>query len=292
MAQEEKDKMRAVYFVPILFILAFAWGFGMLLFQSSVDIAPPPYLQEEPGTDTRVLTTATPWINVLVIIAIVGTGGTVFTLLVVKYKKLARYVLAAFIGLFSFAVSAFYLDLVFIEFLYQYSFLKEWMFLWALPIPWVVLTSYTVLRKYNSFTALVVLTSLGAGAGANFVGAMPFWTFVVLLPAVSIFDIVMVSRGYLKYLARTVDEEPSLLNGFLVRYGGRTIGLGDIFFYSTLVAFALLHFGIYPAVWASCGILIGWYILMLLIVKKKGTWAGLPAPLLLGGGLLFLGTLF
>jgi len=293
MAQKKKDRMRVVaHFLPLPLTLAFAWGFGSFLSGAIIENLPQvPYIRDETqNPDTVPLTSPAPWLNTLTIIAIIATSSLIFTLLMRKYKKAFRFLVPILIASAGFSIALFYLDILFIETLYRFAFVKEWMVLWILPPLAGILTLYVILRKHATLLALVVLTAVASGGGASFVTRVPFWTFLVLLPAFSLFDIVMVSAGYLRIWGKTIDKEPSLLHGLIMEYGGKIIGLGDVFFYSALVAFALLRFGVSPALWASGGLAMG-YILMMFVVRRGGTWPGLPAPIFLGLGLMFASVL-
>lgn len=303
-------------------ILAFAWGFGFVLSISSIDSDEPSYIREEPGAlkklteptgadptkakgakelspreklvlDSKTLTTLIPYTNSILIVAPAAAFVAVLMFLARKHKRILKYFLVAFLGLMSFRVSFLYFGLVPAEFLYHYSFFEERALIatWGMPMVLAALMFYLVLIK-QELISLAALTFLGAGVGGSLANMIPFWTLMVLFFALSVLDVIMVSKGHLKHLAEDLEREP-LLKVFMAIYRGMGTGLGDIVLYSALVAFALLNFGVSHALIATCGILIGWSINIVFLIKRGGgVLAGLPAPILLGLGPLFLSTFF
>jgi len=79
--------------------------------------------------------------------------------------------------------------------------------------------------------------------------------------------------------------------GAVVTYDKLTIGMGDLVFYSMLVATVRINLGVLPYIAALLGIFTGAYG-SLKILEKKELFPGLPLSILLGLTLsLFVATL-
>ena len=108
--------------------------------------------------------------------------------------------------------------------------------------------------------------------------SLPFWTTIILLISISIFDIYAVKFGYLKNLNKL---NISQLRGFIIQFRGLGLGLGDVFFYSLIIYFAFSNFGFISGISATFGLIIG-FIFTLLILNKHHLVPALPSSLFCG----------
>ncbi len=145
-----------------------------------------------------------------------------------------------------------------------------------------------VLLRAGELASLVASTYVGAGVGVMLGASLPFWTTIVLLVAISCFDVLAVRRGHLK---RIGDINPTELKGLMVEFRGMGLGLGDVFFYSLLIHFSLANFGLISGIAASIGIFAG-FSLTLQLLKKNSLVPALPQPLLIGMALVLVTNVF
>lgn len=121
---------------------------------------------------------------------------------------------------------------------------------------------------------------LTIGSGITFVLVLPFYSLIALPIIYSIWDIVAVFKGPMLKVATGLPSKMKPL--FMVRFGARVIGYGDLMFYALMVALGLT-FGIAAAASASSGIFLGVYVTSaLLSTGEHKALPGLPLPILLG----------
>jgi len=163
-----------------------------------------------------------------------------------------------------------------------------------------VLTVVVCLVDVPAFLEASVSLLFGAGAGALFGGVLPLWSVSAISLALSFYDIYAVFYGPLKKLVelesrkspRTGNDErvekAFLLKGVSVPFLNYRLGLGDVVFYSMLVARAYLYEPVasLPRAFAvALGILVGLYATLKLL-EKRVAMPALPIPMFIGNALL------
>lgn len=208
------------------------------------------------------------------------TVGTTFGLgAVLVRKKLTRerwaFTLAVILGILEFflALEVFwYLPLTYI---------------FALVIVTFGLFFYSLIQakginNKHRLARLPFIVLFTTGAGITFVLALPLYALIALPIGYSIWDIIAVlhPRGpMLKVASNLPDKMAPLL---MIRLGQRTVGLGDLMFYSLMTALGL-EFGINAGAFCVGGIVAGvYYTLFLLQEGKYKGLPGLPLPMLCG----------
>ncbi|MEM4495382.1 MAG: presenilin family intramembrane aspartyl protease [Candidatus Caldarchaeum sp.] len=261
--------------LPVLTTLVFAMVFQSLL--SGVMLPQPPLapLQEE-DEDVAVLGSPTPYLNSLIVIAVIFLGSLAM-LWLIRYRRALAVIVSAV--LFATAASVTFL------FLFISTSLGEDVLLGvSVMVGGLVLAGVFSRREvFNVLAAAYVASASGVIFGIS----LPFWTSLVLLGAVAVYDVVAVFRGHLKRLGNMDMGE---LRGLVVTVEGLSIGLGDLFFYSVAQSFAASNLGWMSGMAASAGLIAG-YLLTIKLAETRPVFPGLPLTLLVAMVCAFLITL-
>jgi hypothetical protein len=234
----------------------------------------PVVVVEEPPQATPM--SPAPYLNTVVFLGTISAVGFVFFILFRRYPRIASII----------AIAAFWL-VAFLTLLMRILALGV---LRATEIPLIDITAPALgatllayLVRRSSGAAALVAASVTAAAGGTIIGYMiPQLTLLVLVASLSVFDLVMVKRGYLSTLSH--EEYRSRIHyirGLVVEVGGINIGLGDLLFYSITISSTFFQMGAIPAIFSNIGIASGYY-LTLQLLKRWDTVPGLTIPLLLG----------
>jgi hypothetical protein len=234
----------------------------------------PVVVVEEPPQATPM--SPAPYLNTVVFLGTISAVGFVFFILFRRYPRIASII----------AIAAFWL----VAFLTLLMHILALGVLRATEIPLIDITATALgatllayLVRRSSGAAALVAASVTAAAGGTIIGYMiPQLTLLVLVASLSVFDLVMVKRGYLSTLSH--EEYRSRIHyirGLVVEVGGINIGLGDLLFYSITISSTFFQMGAIPAIFSNIGIASGYY-LTLQLLKKWDTVPGLTIPLLLG----------
>ncbi len=251
--------------IPVLLTLAMAWFFqnavmGIRLPQPLIIPIP-----EEGGQDASQLLTPTPYLNSLTVVAAMFLGSVVIITLL-RYKRVVRYIILTIFFTTSIAATTFYL-----------------LILTDLEIETILVLSTMVasltvaaISTRSEVAGILAASYLSSSSGVIIGRSIPFWTSLVLLMAISIYDLLAVFKGHLKTFGQFDIEA---IKGLVVEFRGVSIGFGDLFFYTVLYSFVASNFGAIPSVAALVGLLTG-YILTLRLAKKKTIFPGLPITIL------------
>ncbi|MDH5703457.1 MAG: hypothetical protein OEY99_04520 [Aigarchaeota archaeon] len=286
--ERTKREITAAHVFPVLLTVAVAWVYTLIVVSSQIYLPPPALtpIEEPPSTTPQEgLTNPAPYLNMMIFIGYVAVGGVIVYVLTSRFPKSIKYLAAALFGLSGFAI------------LYLYGFMLMDLFhvnvvqsidqlLLAVSL---LMAGLLVLMLWSKRGVLRVISAsiVGAGAGVYLGASMPLWTTLVIIVGISLYDIVAVYKGPLGRLAQL---DLITLRGLVVDFMDVFLGLGDIVFYSMLIAFSYWHLTLLAGLAATAGILVGFGI-TLLAVKKGGPAPGLPASLIIGLGLALLTTL-
>ncbi|MCS7109955.1 MAG: presenilin family intramembrane aspartyl protease [Candidatus Caldarchaeum sp.] len=257
--------LRTLHLVyPVLATLAMA-----VVFQSVVEGVmlpqPPVTPLEESGGGITELVSPTPYLNTLTVLAVVFAGSMLMIALM-RYRRVLRFFVMAVLFMTSFAVTFFYVLLTFDVDLNVVSLLSG---LLGLA---VVLGVFSSKEYVNVVASAYVASSCGVVFGSS----MPFWTSLVLLVAIAVYDFVAVFKGHLKMLGK-IDMND--VKGLVVNFQGLSIGLGDLFFYTVLFSFVTTNFGWLPGMASLAGLVAG-YLLTLRLAEKRPVFPGLPITIM------------
>ncbi len=262
--------------LPPLILSPIVWIFttNMSLSLIEVPATAPVVVVEEPPQATPM--SPVPYLNTVVFLGTIAAVGFVFFMLFRRYPRIASII----------AIAAFWL-VAFLTLLMHMLALGVFRNTEIPPInvtlPALGATLLAYLVRRSSGAAALAAASVTAAAGGTIIGYMiPQLTLLVLVASLSVFDLVMVKRGYLSTLSH--EEYRSrihYLRGLIVEVGGINIGLGDLLFYSITISSTFYQMGAIPAILSNIGIASGYY-LTLQLLKRWDTVPGLTIPLLLG----------
>jgi presenilin-like A22 family membrane protease len=269
-ALAEKYSVQVVYLVPVLASLLFGLACAYLLLSQPVSL-----VQVAPFSEN---TASAPFGNAFYFVIIVALSATVFYILL---KRKSRRLITGLIAL-ALTAASLLLSLVYLSALFAYLPSLDF-----LVIPFSVLITVIfdlAIFRLGSKARNLVVVLLGGGLGVFFSASIPFYSAVLILVFLAVYDVFAVYYGPVGKIA---DSGLDQLQGLSYSFKDVQMGLGDLVFYSMLVGTMLFNFGLLSYIVSLVGILAGSFITFLLL-EKRGMFPGLPFPILLGlvGGFL------
>jgi len=266
----EKFDAQLVYLVPILASLLFGLGCAYLLLTQPVALVPVTPFSGE--------TTSGLFGNAFYFVILVAIGATVFYFLL-KYKsrKLITALIAVALTTASLLLSAIYLSAIF-------AYMPSLQFL-LLPLIILITVIFDLaIFRFGSKARNAAVVLLGGGLGVFFGASIPFWSALLILVFLAVYDVFAVYYGPVGKIAESGLEQ---LQGLSYSFKDIQMGLGDLVFYSMLSGSMLFNFGILSYIISLIGVLSGSYLTFIML-EKRGIFPGLPFPILLGivGGVL------
>lgn len=262
------------------------WTFILLMSFINVQLpsSPPLVIIEEPTTGAA--TSPSPYVNTLVILVIIAVGGATFVAVLMYAPRIASYISVIIFGLVTFLSITLYMLLL----SYRLGLRMEPGLL-ILGLSIAILLTWLIRKGKGIFP--ILSASITAGAGGVLMGMMlPPMTAILLLLAISLFDLLMVKKGYLSVLGKEeMKDKIMMIRGMIVTYDQLTVGLGDLVFYSILVSNMYFQYGTWPAILSNAGVIIGFNV-TLIYLKHSGTAPGLTIPIVLGLLLALIGQFF
>jgi len=262
-------------YVPVLITLCLTWFFSYIVLTLNVKPDRPfitPLEEPEPTTPpSEALVNPAPYLNTLIIILVITLAGVILLYIARRMPRIFRSLIAALIWTVSFGISMLYLFLGMI--LYNIS-ISEALFIYSIILASII-TYFTV--KGGEIKSSIASSYIASGAGSILGVSIPYWTFLILIIGISIYDIVAVFKGHLSSITKS---DAPLLRGLVVEVGDIALGLGDLFFYSLTISAILFNYGIASALASTTSIIIG-YTIVIYTLNKRRQLPGLPIPLLL-----------
>ncbi|MEM2495298.1 MAG: presenilin family intramembrane aspartyl protease [Nitrososphaerota archaeon] len=262
-------------YIPILSTIFLTWLFASMIIY--VDIRPgqppiTPFQEPEPSTPPgQALLNPAPYLNTILFISVLTISSIVILYLVRKKTNIFRKLIITLLLMISFGVFAYYILIASI--IFQIPFTTYQLLLSAIL---AILVTYFIIRGRELGTTLSSAI-IASGAGGVLGASIPYWTFIILVVAISVYDIVAVFRGHLSTITKI---DAPMLKGLLIEIGDLAIGFGDLFFYSLTITSIIINNGTVPAIASTLSILAGYTITLYLLSKRKRL-PGLPIPLLL-----------
>ena len=266
----EKFSVQVVYLVPVLASLLFGLACAYLLLSQPVSL-----VQVAPFSENNA---SAPFGNAVYFVIIVALSATVFYILL---KRKSRRLITGLIAL-ALTAASLLLSLVYLSALFAYAPSLDFLVL-PLSVLITVIFDLAIFRLGSKACNLVVVL-LGGGLGVFFSASIPFYSAVLILVFLAVYDVFAVYYGPVGKIA---DSGLDQLQGLSYSFKDVQMGLGDLVFYSMLVGTMLFNFGLLSYIVSLVGILAGSFITFLLL-EKRGMFPGLPFPILLGlvGGFL------
>ncbi|MCS7146217.1 MAG: hypothetical protein RMJ28_02160 [Nitrososphaerota archaeon] len=270
-----RTKIPGLETLPPIFLTIALWLFILNLSESYVEIQPvaPVVVVEEPVESPA--TSPAPYLNTLTFISIIAVAGFTVFLVFRKYPNIISL----------FAIGAFWL-VTFLTLLIHIGYVGQ--LVSTVPVNLIILivlaasVLITFLVRKTSGVFALIAACVTAAAGGTIIGYMiPLFTFIALISSLTVFDLVMVKKGYLSLLSRDqYRERIHQLKGLVVEVGDINLGLGDLLFYTITVTTTFFRLGLYPAIAANLAIMAG-YFLTLQLLRRWSTVPGLTIPLAL-----------
>jgi len=278
MSEEDTRKLRITpktYF-PVTLSIILTW-ISVLLTGYAGIIFPRPIITpvEEPSPTAppaQALSNPAPYLNTLIVIGLIALSSIIILYIASKKPpRILKFLIACLAWLVSFSITTLYL-------LNLSLILNPWIFNLWIPLASITATIITYLIfRGGEFPASFAASYIASGAGGVIGMSIPYWTFLILIVAISIYDILAVYKGHLSHLTK---QDAPILRGLAVEIGDLVIGLGDLFFYSLTISAVIWNYGITYGIIASIMILIG-YTIILFTLRKAKHLPGLPIPLTL-----------
>jgi presenilin-like A22 family membrane protease len=266
----EKFSVQVIYLVPVLASLLFGLVCAYLLLSQPVSL-----VQVAPFLENNA---SAPFGNAVYFVIIVALSATVFYILL---KRKSRRLINGLIAL-ALTAASLLLSLVYLSALFAYAPSLDFLVI-PLSVLITVIFDLAIFRLGSKAGNLVVVL-LGGGLGVFFSASIPFYSAVLILVFLAVYDVFAVYYGPVGKIA---DSGLDQLQGLSYSFKDVQMGLGDLVFYSMLVGTMLFNFGLLSYIVTLIGILAGSFITFLLLEKRR-MFPGLPFPIMLGlvGGFL------
>lgn len=277
-------KISLIHLAPLVATCLFTYVCTYILkFSEISEIIEMPFMREETYYAT--------FYNTILLLSLIVLGSLMLYFLIkLKKIKVLEAIIKVLVMLAIYSVVTIYTASTCVLFGLEYMDLLVFN---GITLAFTVIFSYSVLfSKKNSVTVFSTLL-LGTSIGALFGVTLPSWTVLAAAIAVALWDIYAVFKGPLRALideiksSEKVPEKPyefNFLRGIALSFKGLLIGLGDIVFYSMLMALSLSspNFSIIRYILVSSSIVAGAYITLKALEKGRRALPGLPLPMLLG----------
>lgn len=266
----EKFSAQLVYLVPVLASLLFGLACAYLLIAQ-----PLPLVEVTPFHEG---TPSAPLGNAFYFVILIGLSATIFYILL---KRKSQKIIFALIAV-ALTTASLLLSIVYLSTIFAYA--PDLDFL-VLPLSILVTAIFDLaIFKLGSKARNAAVVLLGGGLGVFFSAVIPFFSAVLILAFLAVYDIFAVYYGPVGKIAHSGLDQ---LQGLSFSFKDIQMGLGDLVFYAMLTGSILLNYSLLPYFVSLIGILAGSF-LTLLMLEKKGIFPGLPFPILFGlaGGIL------
>jgi presenilin-like A22 family membrane protease len=262
-------------YVPVLLTVCLTWFFSYIVLSLNVKLDRPfitPLEEPEPtAPPSEALVNPAPYLNTLVVILVITVAGVVLLYMARRMPRVFKSLITSLIWIVSFGISMLYL---FLGMILINTYISETLFIYSAILASVI-TYFTV--KGGELKSSIASSYIASGAGSILGVSIPYWTFLILIIGISIYDIIAVFKGHLSSISKS---DAPLLRGLVVEIGDVALGLGDLFFYSLTISAILFNYSITPAITASTSIIIG-YMIIIYTLNKRKQLPGLPIPLFL-----------
>jgi len=278
MGEEDARRLRITpkTYLPVALSIIMTWICVLLTGRAGI-IFPRPIITpvEEPSPTAppaQALSNPAPYLNTLIVIGLIAVSSIIILYIASRKPRILRILVACLAWLVSFSITTLHL-------LNLSLTLNPWIFNLWIPLASATATiiTYLLIFRGGEISMSFAASYIASGAGGVIGMSIPYWTFLILVAAISIYDILAVYKGHLSHLTK---QDAPILRGLAVEVGDLVIGLGDLFFYSLTISAIIWNYGVIYGIIASTMILIG-YTTILFTLRKAKHLPGLPIPLTL-----------
>ena len=154
---------------------------------------------------------------------------------------------------------------------------------------------YLIYGVENEVVPMLLTIFYTSSVGVVFAILLPFQSIILIAVVMAAYDVYSVFKGPLKKLVDTLSpgnipvgsNGRNILRGAVATFKGLSIGAGDIIFYSMYTTLALDKGGIMASIGVILAIILGVYITLKMLEKRKAMPA-LPIPIALATPLIIL----
>ncbi len=262
------------------------WTFILLMSFINIQLPPTPPLVVINEPPSGAENSPSPYVNTFTVLLLITVGGVIFITILIYVPKIAAYISIIIFWLITF------LSLTLYGLLVSYRIGLEIGTEIVITSLFIAILLTWLIRKGRGILPLIS-ASITSAAGGVLIGSMlPPVTALILLISISLFDLLMVKKGYLSIFGKEeLKDKIMLIKGMIVNYDQLTLGLGDLVFYSILISNMYFQYGFLLALLSNIGITIG-FALTLILLKRSGIAPGLTIPLFLGLCLALIGRIF
>ena len=247
---------------------------------------------------TRIETEAVPFpekemgiiaasLNVIMFLLLSIIGSVVLYLLFKKLKVTLLKILFAITFFFSSTISILVINLNLFSLLSTYIEIESLAIIVAILLFYLIppligaaiAAAMTVIKRTNVKN---IITLLYCSLTGTLLGAiLPILTFILLVLALSLYDIYNVRYGKLKDIIEIREKRREEMESVAIAYTGRylEIGIGDLILYNALITKFLLLFEISGLICALIGVYVG-VLVTFLLLRKSRIIPGLPIPIM------------
>jgi presenilin-like A22 family membrane protease len=220
-----------------------------------------------------------PFGNAFYFVILIAASATMFYILL---KRKSRRLISILIT-FALTAASLLLSMIYLSAILAYAPSLEFL---LIPLS-ITVTAIFVLAVFrlSSKARNTAVICLGGALGVFFGAFIPFFSAVLILAFLAVYDVFAVYYGPVGKIAHSGLDQ---LQGLSYSFKKVQMGLGDLVFYSMLSGSMLFNFNsLLPCLFSIVGILAG-SLVTLVMLEKKGIFPGLPFPILLGlaGGIL------
>ncbi|GBC69483.1 hypothetical protein HRbin01_01182 [archaeon HR01] len=260
--------------VPVVLSLAITWFLTYIISGGPPPPAPAITPIPEPAGDSgQALYAPAPYLNTLIVLTTLVAGGVIMVYLLHHHRALKVFA-ASLTAAASFSVTSYFLLL---------ASPLDGLFVFTISGLAALAVLYSIFKR-GGVPSVLASAYVGASAGSVMGISIPYWTAIIVLIGVSAYDIVAVSIGPLKVLG---SDKVGRIPGLMVDFGGISLGMGDLFFYSVAQSFSIYHWGPQAGLMSTTGLVIG-FLTTVYLAGKRRIIAGLPLPLTLSLALGYL----
>ena len=278
MGEEDARRLRItpkIYF-PVTLSIIMTWVSVLLTGRAGI-IFPRPIITpvEEPSPTAppaQALSNPAPYLNTLIVIGLIAVSSVIILYIASRKPRILRILLACLAWLVSFSITT--LHLLNLSLTLDPRIFNLWI---PLASATATIITYLLIFRGGEVSTSFAASYIASGAGGVIGMSIPYWTFLILVAAISIYDIFAVYKGHLSHLTK---QDAPILRGLAVEVGDLVIGLGDLFFYSLTISAIIWNYGVIHGIMASIMILIG-YTIVLMLLRRSKILPGLPIPLIL-----------
>ncbi len=224
---EIKEKITEIYLLPNILNVSAALIYTFLIINSGIEISYLTIFNEAPkhAKPSEALLNPNPYLNAIMFVTLLFFGLLLNYFLIKRnFKKLLKFLSLISFCILIFLITYFYLFIINMMMNIFILSIISYFLLFLIPI--IILK---MIYSKNDLLRLLATINIGSSTGSAMGFFIPYWTSILILIFISIYDVIMVFKGPLKKIFEK-DIDLTILRFALIDFKGLIIGLGDIVF--------------------------------------------------------------